>query len=130
MRELNSQDLPAFLASQKNALEHYFMVTGQIVFRAPDAEEDTAPNSILVNAVITSPDGRIAVQQLGRAQQALQLQFFKKMGEAQLTVLDVVIMALMPLGVFTAAAFHAVPAAKATGEAVNPFSTMPPLGSA
>lgn len=85
---------------------HYYMVAGEIVFRT---REDEPPNALRMNAVVMSKDGRIAVAQIGRAQQALQFQFFKRMNDPSLTVVDVVILALMPLGLFTPEEFNATP---------------------
>jgi hypothetical protein len=87
--------------------QHYFLVTGELVFRRT---EDEVPNAIRMNAVVTSKDGRLGVAQIGKAQQALQLQFHKRMEDPTIQILDVVIMSLVPLGVFIPEEFHAAPA--------------------
>jgi hypothetical protein len=86
--------------------QSYILVAGEIVFQM---NEDEPPNAIRLNTVVTSRDGRVSVQHIGRAQQALQLQFFKRMGDPNLKVLDVVILAITPLGEFTPEEFNAAP---------------------
>lgn len=85
----------------------YYMICGEIVFRTTDNE---APNMMRLNAVVISPDGRFAVRQIASAQQALQFQFFKRMNDATLQILDVITLSLMNLGVFTDKEFNAAPA--------------------
>jgi hypothetical protein len=92
--------------SAKSERQTYYMVTGEVVFRAKDDEN---LRMLRINAVVMSKDGRFAVAQIARAQQALQLQFLNRMQDADLEVLDVVILALMPLGEFTAEEFNAAP---------------------
>jgi len=94
---------------KKKNLEHYFMVAGEVIFRLADAPEDSVPNVMRLNAVITSSDGRLAVAQLGRAQQALQMNFHNRLQDPTVKVIDVVMLAVIPLGVFTAEQFHKQP---------------------
>lgn len=88
--------------------EQYNMVAGEVVFKMN--EPDAHMNALRLNCVVKTPDSRIAVKELARAQQALQMQFFQRMGTTELTVLDVVILAIMPLGWFTEEEFNATPA--------------------
>jgi len=90
-----------------DVLEHYFLIAGNIVFTIG---EEPTPISAACNAVVRSIDGRLGVAHIARAQQALQGQFHKKIGsEIKLTVVDVVITAAIPLGVFTQAEFNKLP---------------------
>ncbi|WP_421991746.1 hypothetical protein [Roseococcus sp.] len=93
----------------------YYLVCGQIVFRAT-GEEDGAPAAILINTTVISPDGRFAVLQIARAQQALQAQFHRRMEGQTLDVLDCIIQGIMPLGQFTPEEFNAAP----EGQVVQP----------
>lgn len=103
--KLTDAEFMKHLAEQASR-QHYFMVAGEVVFRV--GEEET-PNMMRCNAVVMSKDGRIAVPQLAQSQQALQMHFYKRMEGVTVHVLDVVILALMPLGVFTPEEFNARP---------------------
>ncbi len=87
--------------------EHYHLITGEILCRAKDGDN---VQGVRLNAIITSDDGKLPVALIGRAQQALQMQFFKRMNDPEIQVVDVVILGVSPLGEFTHEAFHAVPA--------------------
>lgn len=89
-----------------NPIAHYFLLAGEIIFTKKD---DLTPYSSRLNTVLISEDSRIPVAMLGRAQQTLQVQFFKDMGDSELTVINVVILAVQHLGQFTNADFHAPP---------------------
>jgi hypothetical protein len=84
----------------------YFMVASEVIFRAKDAE---VSNTVLLNTLVISKDGKFPVTLIAKAQQATQFQFFKRMEDPTLVVLDVVIIALMNLGQFTDAEFNAAP---------------------
>jgi hypothetical protein len=89
-----------------SAKQMHFLVAGEIVFAAAEGQPS---NSVLMNALVISQDGRFAVAQISKAQQAMQLQFHKRMNNPTLQILDVIILGLMPLGEFTDAEFNAVP---------------------
>lgn len=86
--------------------QEYFMVAGELIFRRKD---DETPHVMKLNTVIMSKDGRIAVAQLGRAQQGLQMEFHRRMQDPELEVIDVVLLNLMRLGQFTPEEFNAAP---------------------
>jgi hypothetical protein len=94
----------------------YWLVAGEIVFYAKDSD---VPNAVRVNTVVTSQDERVTVAQIGRVQQALQMNFFKRMNDAELKVVDVVILAWMPMGRQTSEEFNAVPAGSQLVEAMG-----------
>lgn len=94
--------------------QHHFLVTGQIVFSPVPSNNEASDegemlHTVNVNCVVMSPDGRLAVAQIARAQQALQMQFFRRIEPGTVQVRDVVILALMPLGIFTSEEFNAMP---------------------
>jgi hypothetical protein len=86
--------------------QDYFLLCGEVVFTMPG---DETPNARRFNTVVMSKDGRIAVTQIGRAQQALQLRLFQSMNDPNIKVLDVIILSMMPLGRFTPEEFNAAP---------------------
>lgn len=86
--------------------KHHFLITGEIVFQAPGSEQ---VNAMRCNAILVSDQTTINVTALGKSQQVLQLNFFKKMGDPKLQVLDVIITNICPLGQMTEAEFHQAP---------------------
>ena len=102
----------------------FFMVAATIVFQValdPKNPEATVTNSMPLNAVVTSPEDKLPSALIGRAQQAVQMQFIKKMGDEMPTVkiVDVVITNLMNLGYMTDAEFSAVPEGLKQTEALS-----------
>lgn len=93
--------------------QHYHLVAGEIVFRMT---EDDPPSALRLNSVIISDDGRIPVRLLSRAQQSLQMQFHKRFEGLPPKVLDVVVVGLFPLGLFTKEEFNAAPEGMALRE--------------
>ena len=85
--------------------QHYFLVAGQVVFHT----EDGNPGQVLLNALVTNDSKTFPVRMIGKAQQALQLHFFKKVGDGKATVLDVPILNVSYLGLMTEKEFHATP---------------------
>lgn len=84
--------------------QHYFLVAGQVIFHTKEGE----PGQVLLNAIVTNDTRNFPVQLIGKAQQALQLHFFKK-AEPTCTVLDVPILNITHLGHMTEREFHASP---------------------
>lgn len=84
----------------------YFMVAGEVVMQLG---EDTLPSAIRLNTIITSSDGKFALQQIIQAQQALQFQFRKRVDDTSVKVVDVILLGLMTLGQFTTEEFNARP---------------------
>lgn len=80
---------------------HYYLVAGNVVVLADDGE---SPVSLPANAMLTSDRKLIGQHELGKAQQALQIQVSKKMGEVP-KVLDVLLIAFTYLGYMTQAEF-------------------------
>lgn len=86
--------------------QHYFLVVGEIVFSPPKSEEIHA---IRMNAIITGGNASIPVRALGKAQQALQVQFYERMQEPTIQVRDVVILGMTYMGYMTKEEFETPP---------------------
>jgi hypothetical protein len=91
----------------KTERQTYYLVAGEVISRPADGEVSSA---VIMNALVISADGRFSVQQIAKAQQALQFQFYKRMNDPSIQILDVVLVSLMNLGTFTDAEFNATPA--------------------
>jgi hypothetical protein len=85
---------------------HHYLVCGQVVFTVKDKENI---NAIFVNAVIHGSETVIPVRVLARAQQAVQVQFYERMQNPDIKVLDVVIMNMQYLGHMTKEEFQTPP---------------------
>lgn len=83
---------------------HYWLVSGSVVVM-----NDDNISALPQNAMITTDFQQIGEHQLGKAQQALQVTLFRKMGEA-IKVVDVILHNLVYLGQMTPEEFHAKPA--------------------
>lgn len=81
------------------------MICGEVIFMTKDGQS----GSVRLNSVATSQFNKIPVALIGKAQQGLQLNFFKKMEDPDVQVLDVVIMNIFHLGHMTPAEFHKPP---------------------
>ena len=87
----------------------YYLVAGELVYIHADDEAQN-PVSIRANAIVISNTGKFAVPQLAQAQQALQGGFFQRVGGVdKVTIVDVAILNIIFLGVFTAAEFNLPP---------------------
>lgn len=105
--------------------QHYFLVCGEVIFHTADEQVGT----IRLNAIVTHEKPTIPVRLIGKAQQALQLNFFKKLEDAAATVVDVVIINFSDLGKMTEKEFHAAPAGMELQERAsnNPFGDDAPI---
>ena len=85
----------------------HHLVTGQIVFEVihENAPKDSAADihAVQLNAVVTTPNGRISSSVLARAQQGLQIRHSQRLGESAqyARVVDVAILGIYELGYFT-----------------------------
>lgn len=87
----------------KKTKQHYYLVAGSVTFRNP---ADDSIGSYPFNAVVQNDINAIPVRLIGKAQQALQMQFFRKMEDAELQVIDVHIISFTHLGWMTEAQFQ------------------------
>jgi hypothetical protein len=110
--------------------QHWFLVAGEVVFTG--SEPDVPPFMAHVNTVVSSRDGRLPMIAIGRCQQQIQMQFFKEVGSPDYKVTKVVILNIMPLGVFTNEEFNARPNQMMLKEMVQEPSLVKeiPLGNA
>lgn len=88
---------------------HYYLVAGEVAFVDKETRE---PGGMRLNAVLQTKEPNLGAEQIGKAQQMLQLRFHEKMGEASLTVevFDVFILSFSSLGHMTQARFQKMPA--------------------
>lgn len=84
-------------APSKGARKHYHLVAGQVLFKNKEDEV----GSITLNAIVTSDSSKVPVRMIGRAQQALQMNFHKRMEDPSLTIFDVVVLGLTHCGHMT-----------------------------
>lgn len=90
---------------------HHHLITGQVVFEVKnEAGEPVGLNQANLNAVVTSEKKEFPVRMIGKAQQAVQMHFHKKIGtDAPVEVKDVCLLAVSYLGHMTPEEFHAAP---------------------
>ena len=103
--------------------KYHHLIAGQILLT-----EGNNPNlnSVPLNGVITTKEPLIGVHDIGRAQQMLQMLFFKKLPESvvpTINVVDVVILSLTNLGYMTDERFLQKP----DGVAVQERETKPTM---
>ena len=79
---------------------YYYLVSGNVV-----VENDGNVQAIMQNALMTADHPEIGIHQLGKAQQALQVTLFQKMGET-INVVDVKILSLTLLGYMSEKQFN------------------------
>lgn len=98
--------------------KYHHLVVGKIIFALlkegqTEEDENLDIHAIELNAVITTADGNVGANALGRAQQSLQMHHMKRAGEmAQyIRVQDVVVIGLSHLGLMTDEEFAYIPPA-------------------
>lgn len=94
--------------------QYHYLVAGNVIISIDDSVQ-----SIPQNAMILTDVPNIGLFQLGKAQQALQLTLFKKMGET-VQVVDVIINNVVLLGHMTPSEFNATPEGVAIQERPRP----------
>jgi hypothetical protein len=100
--------------NEQEQKQYRYLVAGNVII-----EVEGQVQAIPQNAMIVTDDQNIGVYQLGKAQQALQLTLFKKLGE-QANVVDVIITNVVLLGHMTDAEFNFRPADLAVQERAKP----------
>lgn len=116
--------------TQENTVkkQHYFLVAGTIIFHNDNAEI----GQVLMNCIITNNDRNFPARLIGRAQQTLQIQFFKNIEDpTQIKVVDVPITSICHLGIMTEKEFHAAPEGMQVAERVvnDPFADNGPAAA-
>lgn len=83
--------------------QHYYLVAGHVV-----VEKDEHVQALPQNAMLITDEQKLGVHQIGKAQQALQVSLFKKLGDT-INVVDVLIIGITHLGHMTSEEFNARP---------------------
>lgn len=103
---------------QENPPQEYILIVGEIVFR--HKEQPEMVNAVRANGVMISDNGILGVYAMGKAQQVLQANFFKKIGTPDVEVVDVVLMNFVKLGRMTVNEFQCMPEGLKFQERVEP----------
>lgn len=85
---------------------HYALVAGEVMFQ--DLENNNSLHTIRLNTVITNDEPFVGLRHIASAQQAIQMQAFKKLG-TEIKVIDVFVIAISHLGHMTKEEFEFVP---------------------
>lgn len=81
------------------AKQHYYLVAGEVLFFIGDPkEEGNEAATLKLNTMITCRNPFVTVRELGKAQQALQLQAVQKVGEPNMVFVNVLLLAVNYLG--------------------------------
>lgn len=99
--------------------QHYYLAAGHVMFhpvikdQAAEAVEvgSTHLNAVLVVPAVEAKDPVVTSKDLGRAQQALQMQLHQRTQGQEINVVDVTFTAIIYLGLMTPAEFLGTPAA-------------------
>ena len=83
-----------------------------------DLENNNSLHTIRLNTVITNEEPFVGMRHIASAQQAIQLQAFKKLG-TEIKVIDVFIISVSHLGHMTQAEFEFVPEGYKVQERTN-----------
>lgn len=89
---------------------HYYLVCGEVKFAKPATDDQPETiGSTLLNAVVSRDEKTFPVSAIGRAQQALQLNFHGRMEDPSIIVADVVLVNVVYLGHMSQAEFQKQP---------------------
>lgn len=97
------------------ACKHHFLVAGNVLFlNNPSGNMGSVP----LNGILLTDTKDIPAASLAKAQQVLQIRFFKQVeNSAEVTVMDVVLQTITYLGEFTEEEFQAPPQGMSLQEA-------------
>lgn len=103
------------------ARKHHFLVAGNVLFvNNPSGNLGSAP----LNGILITDTKDIPAASLAKAQQVLQMRFFKQVeNSTEVTVVDVVLQTITYLGEFTEEEFQAPPQGMSLQEAVGHLAT-------
>lgn len=95
--------------------KHHFLIAGNVLFQNNTSNE---MGSVPLNGVLITDRKDIPAASLAKAQQILQMRFFKNIDNStEITVVDVVLQSMTYLGEFTEEEFQAPPAGLSVQEA-------------
>ena len=106
---------------------HRYLVAGEIVFTIKDDDGNDLINTVRLNSVLAVEHRNIIVKDIGRAQQALQMNLHRRLEGDEVVVRDVVIMNISYLGYCTEKEFQAPPKGVAVMEADSSATDKLPL---
>lgn len=111
----------------KNIKTPRYLVAGEVHFLpVVDGEDVAAPQASKVNAVISTPSKRLGAREIGRAQQALQMNHHKQMEDPTgYRIFDVFIYNMIFLGIMSDEEF----ANNEAREAQETHVSLPMLGN-
>lgn len=117
---------------QNDNKKHFYLVYGLVQFTRTDpetkeVENNGAPYQLELNAIVSNDIPALPAHMLGRAQQALQMNMAKQVGDdmPNLTVVDVVLRSTSYLGAMTDAEFQAAPQGMQKAEKNTGLSLVP-----
>ena len=97
--------------------KHHFLIAGNVLFQNKTSQE---LGSVPLNGVLITDRKDIPAASLSKAQQILQMRFFKNTDNStEITVVDVVLQSITHLGEFTEEEFQATPAGLSVQEATD-----------
>lgn len=80
-------------------MQHYYLVSGKVVFFIGDpAEDGNEANTLELNSILTVAQPRVTVKDIGKSQQILQLQAAQKLNEPNIHFVNVHINGFSYLG--------------------------------
>ena len=100
--------------------QHYYLVAGLVIFQTKDGEA----GQIMTNGIVVNDNKTFPARLIGKAQQILQMNFFKRLDDPSTTVVDVPIYSISYLGLMTEKEFDAAPEGMQLQERVvaDPFA--------
>jgi hypothetical protein len=97
--------------------KHHFLIAGNVLFQNKTSQDF---GSVPLNGVLISDRKDIPAASLAKAQQILQMRFYKNMGNAEeVVIVDVVLQSIVYLGEFTEEEFQANAVAPSAEEAAG-----------
>lgn len=87
----------------QNQKKHYHLITGQLMMQVKTGEE-TVLNSLLANALLHTATNNVTMNDLGKAQKALQIGFLQKVPDDEkesIHIYDVILTGISSLGEMT-----------------------------
>jgi hypothetical protein len=101
---------PKHLLKPTDRRQYHWLIVGEITFTMKNEKGEEILNISKHNCVLYSLESKITLNQIGRAQQTLQMQLFQKLGTAEgISITNIVILGWMLLGHMTQAEFNLQP---------------------
>ncbi len=86
--------------------KHHYLIAGELVFKSPEME---TVNGMRANGILLTDETNLGIAAIGKAQQVLQANFFQKMQDPTLIIIDVIITGLIYIGFMTEEEFKRTP---------------------